>query len=61
MTQTLTKGECMTKKLLSLLLVLALGVTVGACQNTEETPVDGGDTTETPTDGGEGTETPASP
>ncbi|MEQ9623114.1 hypothetical protein [Coleofasciculus chthonoplastes] len=43
----------MTKKLLSLLLVLALGASLGACQNEtgiDEPPADGGDGIESPTE-----------
>ncbi|MEQ8998059.1 MAG: hypothetical protein RID53_16325 [Coleofasciculus sp. B1-GNL1-01] len=42
----------MTKKLLSLLLVLALGVSVGACQNAGvEEPVEGEEAVEEPVEG----------
>jgi len=43
----------MTKKLLSLLFVLALGASLGACQQ------GGGDTEPSPAEGGEATESPA--
>jgi len=44
----------MTKKLLSLLLVLALGVSLGACQNAGvEEPVEGEEAIEEPVEGEE--------
>ncbi|MFP5270353.1 hypothetical protein [Coleofasciculus sp.] len=51
----------MTKKLLSLLLVLALGATLGACQNEagldDTEPVEGGEAIEEPVESP--TESPA--